>query len=813
MTAQPTAMGRLPSLQTLGVTTNPNVASLGLMTRPSTANPAGSRPGTGQSRLPRYVETDKQTARFYGYFYEERPWDHEGPLGESRVEPAVCRQVVVHYYIYDDTVEINEPKQPNSGLVQGNFFRRGKVNKDSDGQPVQLTDLIPGNQLPILGQTFVIFDADQFTRDYFKKELNIILPPRLKRPDGMVAEMAAQYATGLGAPLQASSKAFNTRSTDYFTIKEGLDKTNLFLKYDGQVLRFLSVETSRPWPPFFPELEEKLLASGQNVHNLSNGHGFIASANVKRYAFSYYLASAEMEVLVQRQRGERDPGMDEPKTLLKKTKMPKNWREVQGQGQLPVFYDVADFQCGAVLDIYGRYFLMVDCDSFTRRYFQQMGLPQRPVPLILEEEEQIIQPVPEAGDGFLPIGSEEDTLATVYGMPKPRKNVLKIYRNQGRHIRAKAALLTNSPIDSSRLFLLTFYLEDDTLQVYEDTGRNSGIMGGTFLKRGRYLNDLPPDAAEPRYVLPTDIYLGNVLCVQGYQFRITEMDNMSLKFCENYPDEFPMSDTFRILGLMMLKIVEMQINLRPVLAAADEKKKGYLNRDSFIKALDSLGLFEDLNDQEILTVLRRFEDNNGLIYYEEMSDFISHVFFQHQSTTGSQILGPAGDGPEANRQTNKKRPNNLAGLTTFDSFAKAARSRTIQWRRTLRKEPHTIPGKCTLAVLSEIFAKNGMVLSDAVIDHIEQRYKVPDEEAQPILLVGKSHGAVYVCFLRILIVCACYQDLRRRHASEAAYHGLDDKIQPKLDQRQSRFRKKLMSSAAIAAKLSEIRKKASATAP
>ena len=39
------------------------------------------------------------------------------------------------------------------------------------------------------------------------------------------------------------------------------------------------------------------------------------------------------------------------------------------------------------------------------------------------------------GDGFLAIGSNEDSLGTVYGMPKPGKDLEKLQRNQGRILR------------------------------------------------------------------------------------------------------------------------------------------------------------------------------------------------------------------------------------------------------------------------------------------------------------------------------------------------------------------------------------------
>ncbi|RYY69630.1 hypothetical protein EON63_23490, partial [archaeon] len=301
-------------------------------------------------------------------------------------------------------------------------------------------------------------------------------------------------------------------------------------------------------PPFFLALEEKLSLEGQDIFAISNGHGFIASATAKRYAFSYYLAHGTMDLIVQKKKGERDQvwrvhlipytiqhlpytlhptpytlrstpytifqGMDLPNTVLKKTPMPKNWRLVQSHRHTPIYYSVEDFVCGTVLDIYGRYFLLCVCDSYTQKMYGQIGIHQREVRMIEEEVEKIVQPVPEAGDGFLAIGSHEDTLgklifyihmttiqhynmlthvhllyllvATVYGMPKPRKNVAKIYKNTNRYthpyqtyththihthihahrlLRAKAKLMTDHPIEGSRVFLLTFFLEDDSLQV------------------------------------------------------------------------------------------------------------------------------------------------------------------------------------------------------------------------------------------------------------------------------------------------------------------------------------------------------------
>ena len=501
----------------------------------------------------------------------------------------------------------------------------------------------------------------------------------------MSKDIAAQYATGLGRKVNSASKdTFNTMSTDYLNTKAILEKTNRFLMYDGKVLRFLCVEVKSPYPPYFPTLEQSLSEKGQSIYHLSNGHGFVASGNVKKYAISYYLCSNEMELVVQKSRGERSTmSADEPRLLLKKTLLPRNWREEQN-GAKPIFYSADDLQCGSIVDVFGRYFLLVKCDSFTQDYYMKRGLEQNPVPLIEEEVEKIVQPIPELGDGSLPIGSYEDTLATVYGMPKVKKDMLKVQRNQNRFIRCKACLLSDDPIDVSREFLITFYLEDDSLQVYEEQKRNSGIWSGNFLRRGKYLNEYPIDGAtptgrgavgkwpglegsetldtpEPRPFKPQDIFLGNIIYLNGSQFQITEMDNMSLAFCETYPEEFPLMDTFRIIGTMMVRIINQRVDLRPQFCQADPSNRGWLDTENFLQVLDSLGLTQHLNDQELLTLMRRFKDDqdHNKIWYHEMADLLSHLHYQHRRSSKGL----------------------LKDVSSLSSFFKTARTRTVQWRR------------------------------------------------------------------------------------------------------------------------------------
>jgi len=691
---------------------------------------AHSRPSTG--KVPLYVELDRQVCRFYGHFFQDRNWEKDGPLGDPTVESRICRLVTIQVYLSDNEVQVLEPKVVNAGLPSGTFFQKARLVKN-DSEPLLLEDIRVGGSIGMLGQTFYVTDADTFTRDYYRDKMGVDLQPALPRPKPIRRDMGAQYATGLGSSLPKMNKQGNgSRSTDYANTKEVLDKTSRFLKFEGRVLRFQCVEVKTPEGPFFPKLQAQADREGYD--------GVVASADVKRYALSFHLSTCDIDLVVQKQKGSMQGGQDEPKLVLKKSKLPTNWREARA-GRTPKYFEAEDFRCGGVVDVYGKYFLLVNCDAFTRQLYDQLHTPQVDVRLISEPRKEIVQPIPQLGDGFLAIGSNEDTMATIYGMPKPGKDFDKIQRNQNRLLRCKTVMLSPNHIDSTREFMITFYLEDDTIAVFEEVKRNSGIWGGNFLKRGRYTNALPNEGTVPRYFRPGDIYLGNVISFNGNEFQILEMDNMSLDFCEHFPDEFPMMDTFKIIGTLMQQIVTRCLNIRPIFHAADMDMatKRCLLQEKFVQVLDSLALTAELNDQELLTLMRRFKNGDAYMY-EEMCDLVSHVYAKHQSLSNPPPRSRKG-APEQ----------------TFEQFTVTARLRTIQWRRTLRKDQQTIDGFVTLSILEKLFKKHGLPLSAEVVDQIRRSFSADRTHAH--------HKGVL-------------SDLQELGA-EHLYEGLDHKVRPK----------------------------------
>lgn len=75
---------------------------------------------------------------------------------------------------------------------------------------------------------------------------------------------------------------------------------------------------------------------------------------------------------------------------------------------------------------------------------------------------------------------------------------------------------------------MSYYLNDDTIAVYEQAQRNSGLTGGKYFRR-RALKKPTGDPFDSVFYTPTDLYSGAVLDVEGVYFELLEPDAYSQK--------------------------------------------------------------------------------------------------------------------------------------------------------------------------------------------------------------------------------------------------------------------------------------------
>lgn len=138
-------------------------------------------------------------------------------------------------------------------------------------------------------------------------------------------------------------------------------------------------------------------------------------------------------------------------------------------------------------------------------------------------------------------GSYEDSegnCITVEPKP-PQADFKKLFKYDGCILRFGAKLISVIRENCERSFVLSYYLADDTLQIYEVAQRNSGFVGGEFLKRARV--PLPGQekfsSTRPEYFRANDFYIGSTVNLKDHIFHIVSADEFTLLYMEQHPSE------------------------------------------------------------------------------------------------------------------------------------------------------------------------------------------------------------------------------------------------------------------------------------
>ena len=142
-------------------------------------------------------------------------------------------------------------------------------------------------------------------------------------------------------------------------------------------------------------------------------------------------------------------------------------------------------------------------------------------------------------------------------MPKPpRKDFFK-WVDQQISLRFNAIFASPKPEDSNRQFIVTYFLNDDSLQIYEPPLKNSGFWTGKFLERGNY------KTREGTVFKPEDLIVGSDIWINGYLFHITDCDDFTKKwYAENTTWERVWSQSS--LYYELLYFINVKLNLKGI---------------------------------------------------------------------------------------------------------------------------------------------------------------------------------------------------------------------------------------------------------
>ena len=171
----------------------------------------------------------------------------------------------------------------------------------------------------------------------------------------------------------------------------------------------------------------------------------------------------------------------------------------------------------------------------------------------------------------------------------------------------KAKLISDHPEDRRRQFMISYFLCDNTMAIFEANVPNSGFRAGKFLQRTRVRN---PDTNQ--FFVAQAFYVGAKIRASGRVFELLDAAPHTYNLMEARSDEFPVANIETVLTNLKNILMSQTADLRAAFEAKDPVKCGYVLRD---EAEEILAPFtEKLIPHEVKTLLRAFEDGNKFTY-------------------------------------------------------------------------------------------------------------------------------------------------------------------------------------------------------
>ncbi|XP_070844225.1 EF-hand domain-containing protein 1 [Chaetodon trifascialis] len=441
--------------------------------------------------IPAHVVFDKKVLRFNAYFEEN--------ILYSPDEDCRMRPVVIYYYLEDDSMCIIEPMVENSGIPQGKRLKRQRLPKNERGEHYLWKDLNVGMDLKVYGVKYRITQCDAFTKEFLEREGIIVNDPE-------------------PMPVDPYTK-HHKNPPPVYTTPSGLNPTHQFLTMDRKVLHFFAM-----W---------------DDTDSLFG--------DIRRVTIQYFLANDTVEI---REVHEPNSGRDPFPVLMRRQKLPKKIKpqyetfpssvlEVSAE-EVDEYYSPKDFQLGQTMKLMGRRFLLYNCDDFTKEYYQQNHPDMEMKPIEVPKKTDMFLKREKEVPPYNGFGSLEDSLQNCLSLipEPPKKNLRKMLENSHVVLRYTARLDSQNPLDEGRHFILSYFLANDMISIFEKATRNSGILGGRFLEKTRVPK--PGSTVDnPEFYSPADFAIGATVEVFSHRFVLTDADRYVLTYLESVSSEIP----------------------------------------------------------------------------------------------------------------------------------------------------------------------------------------------------------------------------------------------------------------------------------
>ena len=506
------------------------------------------------------------------------------------------RKCVIYMYLEDESVYVGEPRQPNSGIPQGSFLKRHRIPNGDTGSFFGVEDIKVGETVTFYGRSFFVVSCDAFTRSFL--EARGVAPAEDQPfPDEPIERYRATLKKDPAAfPYPPAPR--NDVLAAYIEMSNGApshvlvpDKLEKFLANDRKVLRFFCV-----W-------DDRGALYGEK----------------RPFVLHYYLADDSVEVLeVAEPNGGRDPFP----VFLRRQPLPneKLSADPTAPTEAKSYVTHLDLRLGGTVNVYGRDFLIHDADAFTKRwYVENEGFdPVGDFPEVDVHEPSA--PIPQnAVPPYNGFGGLADSLQNCVALiPKPvRPNFDKQMTYADTVLRFKAKICkdetghsryTPTESDEAREFIVSVYLADDTVAVFEPPDRKRQIVGGKFLERQECLKPNSPEKYEA-----TDCFAGARIILFSRCFELVEADGYTYGFMERHGPSFPRSDVEQVVARLRSLLAGREEASHAVFAGSENTDAAGLQR-----ALTAAGI--DVVKQECVTLFRHLAGGADAVNVKDVRD-------------------------------------------------------------------------------------------------------------------------------------------------------------------------------------------------
>jgi hypothetical protein len=421
--------------------------------RIQSAKVRSNRPEDHVSQQPAWLKHDRQCLRFYGYFQQA--------VFERPDENFQIRCVVLTYFLEDGTLQVTEQKVANSGIwPQGPFVKRHRVPHPEGGFYNQ-HHLKCGINVTIYGHTFRVINADPFTKWFFEQaDMDIGVEEEQPLDNYLETQVWAKQSK---VPVQGLPRdVMEAKNMNENVLGGGGGQKNRklrqFLENDRKVLRFYGY-----W-------DDTTLYGA------------------RRYlVIHYYLADDTVEINTNYIRNVGRSTRE--RVFMKRGPLEINPTFAPMPGMIkapsPILLP-SDFEIGKCIPVYGREVFLYEADPATHEFYKNyMGKEMQNIKIPEELYMNAAQDAVGVVKKLLPppyvygrtLGSEQDTLAGCHQVTersKPHRDMTKLFMYGNKCLRFEAKPENSVAEDAHRIFLIEYFIADNTLLVGDRHVRNSG---------------------------------------------------------------------------------------------------------------------------------------------------------------------------------------------------------------------------------------------------------------------------------------------------------------------------------------------------